>query len=207
VKATPASAPPPATAKAPRPAAVAFIFITVTLDMLALGIMVPVLPKLIIEFEGGAIAAAARMPAAAAVAGLVAWYGLLGGARTIEGPLGSPVQVARIMERTRQPGEPVIELGAFSAGLPFYVGATIPMVDVPRSEAFESPGVERHAFLAESALPELIRRSGRVWVYGPRDRAAREADTLGVRYEVVARTRNRELGLLELMPPDSVAGR
>lgn len=158
-------------------------------------------------FAAGALAAAIRMPAAAALAALVAWYGLLGAARTIEGPLGSPVAVARAMERIRQPGEPVIELGAFSAGLPFYAGATIPMVDVPRSEAFESPGAERHAFLDESALPELIRRSGRVWVYAPRDRAAREADTLGVRYEVVARTRNRELGLLEPMPADSGAGR
>lgn len=158
-------------------------------------------------FVAGAIAAAVRMPAAAAIAALAGWYGLLGAARTIEGPLGSPVQVARAMERIRQPDEPVIELGAFSAGLPFYAGATIPMVDVPRSEAFESPGAERHAFLDESALPALIRRSGRVWVYAPRDRAAREADTLGVRYEVVARTRTRELGLLEPMPPEQTSGR
>jgi MFS transporter, DHA1 family, tetracycline resistance protein len=34
-------------------AALAFILITVALDMLALGVMVPVMPKLIIEFEGG----------------------------------------------------------------------------------------------------------------------------------------------------------
>ncbi len=57
------SPPAPETAPAPAPsrAAFAFIFVTVTLDMLALGIMVPVLPKLIIEFEGGAIAEAARI--------------------------------------------------------------------------------------------------------------------------------------------------
>ena len=48
-------------APTPSRAAFAFIFVTVTLDMLALGIMVPVLPKLIIEFEGGAMAAAARI--------------------------------------------------------------------------------------------------------------------------------------------------
>jgi DHA1 family tetracycline resistance protein-like MFS transporter len=36
-----------------------FVFITVALDMLALGVMIPVLPKLIIEFEGGNMAAAA----------------------------------------------------------------------------------------------------------------------------------------------------
>lgn len=34
----------------PSRAAFAFIFITVALDMLALGIMIPVLPKLVIQF-------------------------------------------------------------------------------------------------------------------------------------------------------------
>jgi DHA1 family tetracycline resistance protein-like MFS transporter len=42
-------------------AAFAFIFITVALDMLALGIMVPVLPKLILRFEGGNTASAAQV--------------------------------------------------------------------------------------------------------------------------------------------------
>ena len=36
-----------------RRATLAFIFVTVALDMLALGIIVPVLPKLVLEFEGG----------------------------------------------------------------------------------------------------------------------------------------------------------
>ena len=38
---------------APRKAAVPFIFVTVLLDMLALGIVVPVLPKLIESFVAG----------------------------------------------------------------------------------------------------------------------------------------------------------
>jgi DHA1 family tetracycline resistance protein-like MFS transporter len=41
--------------------AFAFIFLTVVLDMLALGIMVPVLPKLIVGFEGGDHAKAAQI--------------------------------------------------------------------------------------------------------------------------------------------------
>ena len=36
-----------------RPAALVFIFITVVLDMLALGIIVPVLPRLVVNFMGG----------------------------------------------------------------------------------------------------------------------------------------------------------
>lgn len=42
-------------------AAFAFILITVALDMLALGVMIPVLPKLIIEFEGGDLRGASRI--------------------------------------------------------------------------------------------------------------------------------------------------
>jgi DHA1 family tetracycline resistance protein-like MFS transporter len=45
----------------PRRAAVAFIFITVMLDMLALGMIIPVLPKLVVSFLGGNTAGAARI--------------------------------------------------------------------------------------------------------------------------------------------------
>jgi len=37
----------------PGRAAFAFIFVTVVIDMLALGIVIPVLPHLIVEFSGG----------------------------------------------------------------------------------------------------------------------------------------------------------
>src|SRR4051812_29769991 len=45
----------------PGRAAFAFVFVTVVLDMLALGVMVPVLPKLVTEFEGGSISSAAKI--------------------------------------------------------------------------------------------------------------------------------------------------
>ena len=44
----------------PRRAAVTFIFVTVMLDMLALGMIIPVLPALIKAFRGGDMAAAAQ---------------------------------------------------------------------------------------------------------------------------------------------------
>jgi MFS transporter, DHA1 family, tetracycline resistance protein len=53
----------------PRTAAFAFVFITVLLDMLAIGIIVPVLPKLVVDFVGGDAAEGARI------------YGLFGTAR------------------------------------------------------------------------------------------------------------------------------
>src|SRR5690242_13627566 len=44
-----------------RRAALVFIFLTVMLDMLALGIIIPVLPKLVEQFVGGDIARAATI--------------------------------------------------------------------------------------------------------------------------------------------------
>jgi DHA1 family tetracycline resistance protein-like MFS transporter len=49
------------TSRAPRQAAFAFIFVTVLLDMLALGMVIPVLPKLIESFLGGDTARASEM--------------------------------------------------------------------------------------------------------------------------------------------------
>src|SRR5438874_13572886 len=45
----------------PRQAAVIFILVTVTLDMLALGLIAPVLPKLVLNFLGGDAPGAAKM--------------------------------------------------------------------------------------------------------------------------------------------------
>ena len=50
-----------------RKAAVVFIFITVTLDMLALGLIAPVLPKLVLDFLGGEMTDAAKWSARFAV--------------------------------------------------------------------------------------------------------------------------------------------
>lgn len=50
----------------PRKAAVVFIFITVTLDMLALGLIAPVLPTLVLNFLGGDASSAAK------------WFGIFG---------------------------------------------------------------------------------------------------------------------------------
>lgn len=60
------TSPPIPTPSATKQAAFIFVFVTVVLDMVALGVTVPVLPKLIIEFKGGDI------PAAAVVAGVFA---------------------------------------------------------------------------------------------------------------------------------------
>jgi MFS transporter, DHA1 family, tetracycline resistance protein len=72
----------PAIAAAPRRAALAFIFVTIVLDMLALGMIIPVLPHLIADFMGGDTAGAARV------------YGLFGTAWALMQFLSMPVMGA-----------------------------------------------------------------------------------------------------------------
>ena len=50
-----------ATLKTPRRAALAFVFVTVVLDMLAVGMIIPVLPKLVTNFMGGDTSRAAEV--------------------------------------------------------------------------------------------------------------------------------------------------
>lgn len=50
--------------RGPSRAAFVFVFVTVALDMLAIGIMAPVLPRLILQLEGGVMADAVRMTGA-----------------------------------------------------------------------------------------------------------------------------------------------
>jgi len=57
------TAPPPATVspQGPRRATVAFIFVTVLIDVLAIGLIIPVLPRLVEQFMGGDTARAASV--------------------------------------------------------------------------------------------------------------------------------------------------
>jgi DHA1 family tetracycline resistance protein-like MFS transporter len=97
----------------PSRAAFAFIFITVALDMLALGIIVPVLPKLIVAFEGGDVAHAARI------------VGVFGFAWSAMQFLASPV-VGAISDRFGR--RPVVLLSNFGLGLDYVVMAVAPSV-------------------------------------------------------------------------------
>ena len=92
----------------PSRAAFAFIFITVALDMLALGIIVPVLPKLVVTFEGGDVAHAAR---------IVGLFGFVWAAMQF---LASPV-VGAMSDRFGR--RPVVLLSNFGLGLDYFVMA------------------------------------------------------------------------------------
>jgi DHA1 family tetracycline resistance protein-like MFS transporter len=96
---------------APRRAAVAFIFVTVVLDMLALGIVAPVLPKLIESFLAGDTARAAAV------------YGLFGTVWALMQFLGSP---ALGVLADRYGRRPIIILSNLGLGLDYVLMALAP---------------------------------------------------------------------------------
>jgi len=104
---------PAAPAGKPGRAAFIFIFITVTLDMLALGVIIPVLPKLVVQLTGGDAASGARM------------FGVFGTAWALMQLVFSPV-LGSLSDRFGR--RPVILLSNLGLGLDYVLMALAPTV-------------------------------------------------------------------------------
>src|SRR6266446_4891280 len=98
----------------PRKAAVVFIFITVMLDMLALGLIAPVLPKLILDFLGGDMKDAANWNG---------WFGLVFAAMQF---FFAPL-IGVLSDRFGR--RPVILLSNLGLGLDYVVMALSPTIE------------------------------------------------------------------------------
>ena len=98
---------------APRRAALAFILITVTLDMLALGVIVPVLPRLVVDFAGGDTARGAEI------------YGVFGTIWALMQFFFSPI-MGSISDRFGR--RPVILLSNLGLGLDYIFMALAPTI-------------------------------------------------------------------------------
>src|ERR1700726_3260879 len=98
-------------AQSRRKAALTFIFVTVLIDMLAFGMIIPVLPMLVQNFVGGNAARAAQM------------YGLFGTAWALMQFIFSPVQGALSDHFGRRP---VILISCAGLGLDFVLMALAP---------------------------------------------------------------------------------
>ncbi len=96
-----------------RKAAVVFILITVTLDMLALGLIAPVLPKLVLNLIGGDTASAAK------------WFGIFGTVFALMQFVFSPV-LGVLSDRFGR--RPIILLSNFGLGLDYFVMAVAPTI-------------------------------------------------------------------------------
>jgi DHA1 family tetracycline resistance protein-like MFS transporter len=101
----------PPTAPAPRAPAFVFIFITVLLDMLALGMIIPVLPKLVVDFLGGDTARGAQI------------FGVFATAWALMQFLFSPVQGALSDRFGRRP---LILMSNLGLGLDYILMALAP---------------------------------------------------------------------------------
>ncbi len=128
---------------------------------------------------------------------LVGLFILLWAAVPFEAEIGSPRPLVRVLKESRRPGEPVIEFGSFNAGVPFYLGETVPMLDVPRDLGFEPPSVRSRAFLRRADVPRRVESRGRAWVTGNMEDIDRLAKALGLRVSYVAGSGDRSLVLLE----------
>src|SRR5258705_5928884 len=98
-------------AMAARPAALTFIFVTVVLDMLALGVIIPVLPRLVVSFLGGDTARAAEI------------YGVFGTVWALMQFVSSPV-LGALSDRWGR--RPVILLSNLGLGLDYVLMALAP---------------------------------------------------------------------------------
>jgi DHA1 family tetracycline resistance protein-like MFS transporter len=134
-----------------RRAAVAFIFVTVMLDMLAFGIIIPVLPHLIVQLIGGSIAHAAM------------WSGLFGALFMLMQFLFSPVQGALSDRFGRRP---VILLSNLGLGIDFIVMAlaqALPLLFVGRVIS----GISAASFTTANAyIADITPRDKRAAAFG-----------------------------------------
>lgn len=94
-----------------RPAALSFIFALVVVDVIAMGVVIPVLPKLVESFEGGDTARAAEV------------YGVFGTAWALMQFLSMPV-LGALSDRFGR--RPVILVSCFGLGLDYFLMALAP---------------------------------------------------------------------------------
>jgi DHA1 family tetracycline resistance protein-like MFS transporter len=132
-----------------RRAAVAFIFVTVMLDMLALGMIIPVLPLLIETFRGGDTASAARM------------VGIFGASWAAVQLFAAPL-LGSLSDRYGR--RPVVLLSNFGLGLDYVLMALAPSIGwlfVGRliSGVTSASVPTAYAYIADVTPPERRARS------------------------------------------------
>ncbi len=132
-----------------RRAALAFIFVTVLIDVLAFGVIIPVLPHLVEEFTGGDLASAAR------------WVGVFGMVFAAVQFVSTPVQGALSDRYGRRP---VILLSCLGLGLDFIfmaLAGSMAMLFIGRiiSGIASASFTTANAYIADVTAPEKRARS------------------------------------------------
>jgi 4-amino-4-deoxy-L-arabinose transferase-like glycosyltransferase len=158
-----------------------------------------------VAFALGGIACVALRPVAGAALALIAWTALLPAAHSIEGLLGSPRPLARLLLAARVEGDPVVEYRTFNAGLPFYLRERVPMLEVPRELQFETPESRTRSVLEYRDRVRIALGHDRIWVLARHGQGDALAASLGRRTVDVARWLRDDL--IVLVPPVSLPTR
>ena len=166
---------------------------------LGLGFVPPPTPPLIAAaflLFLAALAAWRWRPEAAAILFTLALIAPLIGASQYESLVGSPRQVARLLSGLRAPGEPVFEVGHFNAGIPFYLGERVGLIEVPRETQFDERGGGPRIELPRDSLAARTIPHGRAWLFGRQDLSEEIAHQQGLSYVRIARWRQEALGFV-----------
>lgn len=127
-----------------RRAALAFIFFTVLLDILAFGLIIPVLPHLLKQFAGGSVAQA------------TAWHGLFATAFMVMQFFCSPIQGALSDHYGRRPVILVSNLGLALDFMIMALAQTLPLLFIGRllSGITSASFSTANAYIADVTAPE-----------------------------------------------------
>jgi 4-amino-4-deoxy-L-arabinose transferase-like glycosyltransferase len=121
-------------------------------------------------------------------------------AARFDSQLGSPRRIAQMLREHRAASEPVVEVGHFNAGLPFYLREPVRLLEVPREVGFETAAARARVELSADSLPALVTRHGRVWTFGREVRVEEIARDQGLRYVRLATWRREALGFVTTAP-------
>jgi 4-amino-4-deoxy-L-arabinose transferase-like glycosyltransferase len=183
----------------------------ITLALLAGGIVVGA--RVLLHEPGGAIGAgvppAAYLSAAAlalsavllaarrAGAGALLAVGglalLVAAARPFDAELGSPRPLVERLLAERRDSEPVVEYRRFNAAVPFALGDTVRLLEVPRDDEWIAPAARARLEIPPEALTGMAMHAGRVWVVGPERATLDLALRVGLAGELRARWRGEAL--------------
>jgi 4-amino-4-deoxy-L-arabinose transferase-like glycosyltransferase len=150
----------------------------------------------------GAIAAARGRMALAAFATALSIAVVAIALAPFDSQLGSPRAIAQVLAEQRR-GEPVVEIGHFNAGLPFYLKEKVRLIEVPREKGFEDPRSLAGVVATRDSLAAWVGRRGRAWAFGPAPHVQRMTASEGLRFTPVARWRKETLGVVEASPAGS----
>jgi 4-amino-4-deoxy-L-arabinose transferase-like glycosyltransferase len=154
----------------------------------------------LVVFGLGAVAML-RGPALGATFVLIGGVVLLFAARPYEAAIGSPRPLADVLIENRRAGEPVVEMGRFVAGVPFYLREPVLLLDVERELTFTPTERRASVLIDRERLRALVEGHDRVWLLAPHDEGRALAMSLGFDYSRTTTWRDETLGTITRVRP------